>query len=572
MKFLCDKCKTRYSIGEDRVRGKILKIRCKNCANVITVREGMPEPAPDVGDPARPRSNSAAPTLAGSAPQGGALGAAFASQLAKPPPALEQEWYVSIDGNQEGPYTLAQAQKWVTGKPFEAELHCWSEGFDDWLPVDKVSHFRNLRKRPVAKAPTIPPPIPKPQPRAEEPKPLFAATMASIEKSASQKLPALAPAPTLQSHSAVPAPARANGIAPFPAAARGTAPAQAFRQDLNDQMTAVEAPAFNDEIATAAEPAAARRLAGAPAPTTPATSPVKPIFQDEPEGDDDGLEIGEVSRVVKLTDIAAMGKPKSATASTQAMRASAGWLAPAAAVARASGLTGSVQKLSPSELGMNVDPSLASIPGAPMPDESVVARSFASRHRRGMMLLIAVSAFMVLGVVAVVVFVASGGEGDLPVGLGGTRVIDTSRPEDIVRKQLPPPPNAVKDPVTQRPRYTGPRNTGNITTQQPDTGPDTGPGSRLDASEVEQMAAKYGEGTKRCYMRAQKGALGFEIAETKKIDVTLTVAKDGTVNDVQLSKHASNEFGQCLIARIKGWRFRESKGGTFRIALAFSSG
>ena len=41
VKFLCDRCKTRYSIGDDRVRGKILKIRCKNCANVITVREGM---------------------------------------------------------------------------------------------------------------------------------------------------------------------------------------------------------------------------------------------------------------------------------------------------------------------------------------------------------------------------------------------------------------------------------------------------------------------------------------------------------------------------------------------------
>ena len=41
MKFLCERCKTRYSIGDDCVRGKISKIRCKNCANVITVREGM---------------------------------------------------------------------------------------------------------------------------------------------------------------------------------------------------------------------------------------------------------------------------------------------------------------------------------------------------------------------------------------------------------------------------------------------------------------------------------------------------------------------------------------------------
>ena len=189
MKFLCDKCKTRYSIGDDRVRGKILKIRCKNCANVITVREGM-----DI-DAREPRRN---PTMAiqkvdlsepaQPAPQG-ALGAAFASQLTKPPPALEEEWYVSIDGNQAGPYSLSAAQKWVSTKPFEAELHCWSEGFDDWLPVDKVSHFRNLRKRPAGRQATMPPPIPKLPPRGEEPKPLFAATMASIRRAPGTTFP-----------------------------------------------------------------------------------------------------------------------------------------------------------------------------------------------------------------------------------------------------------------------------------------------------------------------------------------------------------------------------------------------
>src|SRR5678815_5489700 len=115
VKFLCDRCKTRYSIGDERVRGKILKIRCKNCANVITVREGM-----DIA-PHEPRRN---PTMAiqrvdisetGRPP--GALGAAFASQLTKPPPALEEEWYVSIDGNQAGPYSLSEAQTWVASKP-----------------------------------------------------------------------------------------------------------------------------------------------------------------------------------------------------------------------------------------------------------------------------------------------------------------------------------------------------------------------------------------------------------------------------------------------------------------------
>src|SRR5262249_44669982 len=139
----CDRCKTRYSIGDDRVRGKILKIRCKNCANVITVREGMAEPAPS---DRRGRPTTAAPPAQYASPSSnGALGAAFANQVAKPPPALEEEWYVSIDGDQSGPFSLADAQRWVAGRSFDAELYCWSEGFDDWLPVDKVSHFRGLR-------------------------------------------------------------------------------------------------------------------------------------------------------------------------------------------------------------------------------------------------------------------------------------------------------------------------------------------------------------------------------------------------------------------------------------------
>ena len=100
MKFLCDRCKTRYSIGDDRVRGKILKIRCKNCANVITVREGMTDA--DTADAAAGRPHkptTPAPAATATTPSNGALGAAFASALTtKPPAALEEEWYVSDDG------------------------------------------------------------------------------------------------------------------------------------------------------------------------------------------------------------------------------------------------------------------------------------------------------------------------------------------------------------------------------------------------------------------------------------------------------------------------------------------
>jgi predicted Zn finger-like uncharacterized protein len=595
MKFFCDKCKTRYSIGDDRVRGKILKIRCKNCANVITVREGMDGAGPDAG-PGSPSGSHQAISAAASAP-------AMPAAAAKPPPALEEEWYVSIDGAQTGPLSLGDAQKWVAAKPYEADLHCWSEGFDDWLPVDKVSHFRGLRKpalpppgpgkRPSGK--TVPPPIPE--------KPLFAATMASIEKSAqsSPSLPSITSQSTKKGMPAIPAitapaaaTARSNGkpMGNGSMSAGAAALAQAFQPDPADSMTSVESPAFKDELATSAEPVAAAAkadpffgaaaakpaAAGAKADPFGAKAEKKPVVPIHNDADDD-MEIGEVSRVVNLKDLAPRPKPitKTPTASFDRMSATGGVARIGAGTAsnpRIGGLTGSSPKLSPSELGMNVDPALASqlaaAGGETLASESVVAQSFKSRHRRGLIALIGLSAVIVLGVVLLFVFVVNNNSETYEGGLGGTRQIDTSRPEDIVRKQLPPAPNAGSNALANNATKKWIRPNGNnFTNNNPQ---EELPGNSLKASEIEDMAAKQGEGTKRCYMRAQKGALGFEIQDVKKIAVTLQVNKDGTVTDVQLSEHAKDEFGQCLIARIKGWKFRESNGGTFRISLAFSNG
>ena len=38
MKIVCESCGAKYSIADDRVAGKIFKIRCKKCSEVIVVR------------------------------------------------------------------------------------------------------------------------------------------------------------------------------------------------------------------------------------------------------------------------------------------------------------------------------------------------------------------------------------------------------------------------------------------------------------------------------------------------------------------------------------------------------
>ena len=578
MKFLCDRCKTRYSIGDDRVRGKILKIRCKNCANVITVREGMTAEDASSAGPDRNRATTAAP-LGNAAPSNGALASAFANQLTKPPPALEEEWYVSIDGDQSGPFSLSDAQRWIANKAYDADVHCWSEGFDDWLPVDKVSHFRGLRKRPVP--PTAPPPLPRAAPGRtgpavamhqedlSEPKPLFAATMASIERAAG-----IPPSPQTPPNGVV---AKANGT--------GSAPVPRITDNGGAKSPAIPSTiAVNKNGSGSTRPstvpglgqsAGAKALAtafdasegAAPSSATTVDAPAfpserKPALASVPEPesdgapDDDGLDIGEVSRVVKLADLMKAGN------------------APRKKPAAGLRATGSTPKLDPASLGISIGatgpaPALT-MPEVPLESPAVAAPVVAQAHRRGLIMLIGVAALLLAGVAAlVVVMVQRTDDGGSNGGLAQNHAIDTSRPEDIVFRQLPGEKSgsASQKPLVPIHRPNLPHNPVGGTTE--DTG--EGKGDKLKSDEIEDMARKQSAGTQRCYMRAQRGAEGIEIADLKKLSVTLTVDKTGVVTDVGLNEHGTDTLGQCLIGQIKRWKFRESPGGLYRIILAFAS-
>jgi predicted Zn finger-like uncharacterized protein len=563
VKFLCDRCKTRYSIGDDRVRGKILKIRCKNCANVITVREGMTADDDPARSAERGRPTTAAPlmSVAPAPANNGALASAFAEQLAKPPPALEEEWYVSIEGAQSGPFGLAEAQRWVAAKPFDAELHCWSEGFDDWLPVDKVSHFRGLRRKPAApSAPPLAAPPPMPRNRApamvaavpeDEPKPLFAATMASLEKAA--------PAPAAGGMTRSPS-AQVPSIPTNGAKANGTGPAA--------RLNGTGASAAQAAIAAAFDVSPSERE---PAPNIDAfkdlraKAPSAPVPQ--PPGDDDGddnLDIGEVSRVVNLADLArshaAKSKPNVAAA------------APRVAPARPSlgRMTNSIAKVDPAHLGIDATASIDALP--PMPEGLAAAPVVAQAHRRGLIMLIGVAALLLAGVTAALVFMLNKDADTDESGLGPQmHGIDTSRPEEVVRSHMVAATEGSASTAHQQIRHTQPTPQKLTTTgpSSPET-PDA-PGTHLKPEEIEDMAAKNSTGTNRCYMRAQRGEMGLEVGDLKKISVTLSVDKTGAVTDVQLSDHAGDSLGNCLANQIKRWKFRESSGGQFRFALAFAN-
>ncbi|HTN87214.1 MAG TPA: zinc-ribbon domain-containing protein, partial [Sorangium sp.] len=43
MKFLCDNCKAKYQIGDDKVAGKSVRMQCRRCGHLIQVSASVTE-------------------------------------------------------------------------------------------------------------------------------------------------------------------------------------------------------------------------------------------------------------------------------------------------------------------------------------------------------------------------------------------------------------------------------------------------------------------------------------------------------------------------------------------------
>ena len=156
MKFVCDRCHTRYSISDEKVSGKVLKIRCKTCSNIIVVRE-----QDDISARVAPRTEVESPKKLAVGAQGGA---------SRPPTssgATNIEWFVAIKGTQHGPMPRAKIEELFRGGQISARSYCWNENLDKWTRLRNLGEFSMLLQEPVAPPKRKPPPPPPHESGAE---------------------------------------------------------------------------------------------------------------------------------------------------------------------------------------------------------------------------------------------------------------------------------------------------------------------------------------------------------------------------------------------------------------------
>lgn len=146
MNVTCEKCQRRYAVPDEKVRDRVLRIRCRNCQHAIEVSLPPELPSPSAGAAANPWDEE--PTRA-------------APRLDK-----KAQWFAMRQGHQDGPLPFAELEARVRAGEITLSTFLWRDGLPEWRRADQLPELLPVFAAPkVARArPEAPPPEPAPRP------------------------------------------------------------------------------------------------------------------------------------------------------------------------------------------------------------------------------------------------------------------------------------------------------------------------------------------------------------------------------------------------------------------------
>src|SRR5262245_1561187 len=135
MKITCDACGSKYSIADEKVRGKRVKVRCKGCQASILVdgTSSAEAGSDDDGDSVEEAS----------VPEASVAALEAASSPAQPKPKLPPgSWSVNLTDDDSRNMTTAEiVTAWKKGE-VTADAFVWKEGMADWTPIQDVAELK----------------------------------------------------------------------------------------------------------------------------------------------------------------------------------------------------------------------------------------------------------------------------------------------------------------------------------------------------------------------------------------------------------------------------------------------
>jgi predicted Zn finger-like uncharacterized protein len=120
MKIACQACGAKYTIADEKVVGKIVKIRCKKCGATIVINGNDPEAATQAYNPGQGQAFDYA------AGGGG------------------EPWTVNVADGDQRTMTVQEIVDAYHQGLVNDETFCWKDGMADWLPLREVAELAPL--------------------------------------------------------------------------------------------------------------------------------------------------------------------------------------------------------------------------------------------------------------------------------------------------------------------------------------------------------------------------------------------------------------------------------------------
>jgi predicted Zn finger-like uncharacterized protein len=123
MKIACQSCQAKYTIADEKVVGKVVKIRCKKCGATIVVN------GQDEGGHAGHANEEATEIRSSTAefgPQGG---------------GESEAWTVNVADDDQRTMATAQIVAAFQSGAVTDETYCWRDGMGDWLPLREIEEL-----------------------------------------------------------------------------------------------------------------------------------------------------------------------------------------------------------------------------------------------------------------------------------------------------------------------------------------------------------------------------------------------------------------------------------------------
>jgi predicted Zn finger-like uncharacterized protein len=114
MKITCQSCQSKYNVADEKVQGKIVKIRCRKCGATIVVN----------GTEGGAATNGTPTETASVGPQ--------------PPSGGEGQWHVNVSDTDQRSMSLAEVVEAYNSGVITQETFIWTDGMDDWKPLSEV--------------------------------------------------------------------------------------------------------------------------------------------------------------------------------------------------------------------------------------------------------------------------------------------------------------------------------------------------------------------------------------------------------------------------------------------------